>query len=198
MDTASRTKTHLSNALKELSKQIPLAKISVKDLCQFSNVNRGTFYYHFKDIYDLISWTYHTQITQPARRIMEGYSITDMPSITSFILRQLYQEREFYTQALSLEGQSSIKSLIEQDSTESWKQLWEKAVGSSDFDSIEYESKEYLLEYFVRGHIAAVQHWADNGMKTDPEFLGKLLDEASLRGIVSIWTDMIERRKSVK
>ena len=196
MDTANRTKTHLSNSLKRLSKEIPLCKISVKDLCQYSNVNRGTFYYHFKDIFDLISWTYHTQITLPSRRIIAGYSITEMPSITSFILTQLYNEKEFYTQALTMEGQNNLAATVEADSIENWKLLWKKALGVEKFEDIKYENIDFLLDYFVRGHLYATHHWIETGMKTSPEKLGKILDDASMKGAISFWQEILLIQKS--
>lgn len=37
----------------ELPKRKPLDEISVKDLCYLVDVNCGTFYHHYENIYDL-------------------------------------------------------------------------------------------------------------------------------------------------
>ena len=48
------TKRALVASLKDLLAEKPLDKITVTDLTEHCGVNRMTFYYHFKDIYDLV------------------------------------------------------------------------------------------------------------------------------------------------
>ena len=55
------TKQQLANALKSLMQTKPLEKITIKDIVIFCGVNRQTFYYHFKDINDLLGWIYKTE-----------------------------------------------------------------------------------------------------------------------------------------
>ena len=50
------TKRALVASLKDLLAEKPLDKITVTDLTEHCGVNRMTFYYHFKDIYDLVEW----------------------------------------------------------------------------------------------------------------------------------------------
>jgi len=57
------TKNALSTALKELMLLHPLAKISVGDICARCGMNRKSFYYHFKDKYDLVNWIFHTEFS---------------------------------------------------------------------------------------------------------------------------------------
>ncbi|MCD8390562.1 MAG: TetR/AcrR family transcriptional regulator C-terminal domain-containing protein [Firmicutes bacterium] len=42
-------------------KKKPVQKISIRELTQKANINRQTFYYHFKDIYDCIQWMYREE-----------------------------------------------------------------------------------------------------------------------------------------
>ena len=46
------TKRALEASLKKLLLQKPLNKITINDITEDCGVNRMTFYYHFKDIYD--------------------------------------------------------------------------------------------------------------------------------------------------
>ena len=48
------TKRALEQSLKNLLLQKPLTKITVGDIAEDCGINRMTFYYHFKDIYDLV------------------------------------------------------------------------------------------------------------------------------------------------
>lgn len=48
------TKKLLRDALMSLLAQKPLRSITVKELCLRANLNRGTFYAHYADVYDLL------------------------------------------------------------------------------------------------------------------------------------------------
>ena len=67
------TKRALVASLKELMAEKPLDKITVTDLTEHCGVNRMTFYYHFKDIYDLVEWA----CVEEATRALAGKKIYD-------------------------------------------------------------------------------------------------------------------------
>ena len=45
--------------MKALMKRKPLEKIRVSEICAFAEIERSTFYYHFKDKYDLVAWIFY-------------------------------------------------------------------------------------------------------------------------------------------
>ncbi len=49
-----RTKKLIRQGLVELSKTKSISKITVKELTDRVEINRGTFYLHYKDVYDLV------------------------------------------------------------------------------------------------------------------------------------------------
>ena len=49
-----KTKALLRSGLTDLMKQKPVNKITVKELADYVDINRGTFYLHHKDIFDLL------------------------------------------------------------------------------------------------------------------------------------------------
>lgn len=51
------TKRALEASLKKMLLKKPVTKITISDITEDCGVNRATFYYHFKDIYDLIEWS---------------------------------------------------------------------------------------------------------------------------------------------
>ena len=51
------TKRALEQSLKNLLLKKPLTKITVGDIAEECGINRMAFYYHFKDIYDLVEWS---------------------------------------------------------------------------------------------------------------------------------------------
>ena len=54
-----------------LVRKSAIDKISVTEICRAADIERPTFYYHFRDKYDLVAWmfctdAYETDITSPA------------------------------------------------------------------------------------------------------------------------------------
>lgn len=64
MTDSSITKLALSNALKELPTEQPFEKISISDICDRCRMNRKSFYYHFRDKYDLVNWIFDTEFME--------------------------------------------------------------------------------------------------------------------------------------
>ena len=50
------TKRALEASLKNLLLKKPLSKITISDITEDCGINRMTFYYHFKDIVDVVEW----------------------------------------------------------------------------------------------------------------------------------------------
>lgn len=57
-DQSLQTKEILKNNFIDLLKFNNIEKITIKNLCDISDVSRGTFYFHFEDIYDLLNYAY--------------------------------------------------------------------------------------------------------------------------------------------
>ena len=62
-----KTERSILNAFIGLRAQKPLEKITVKELCQAAGINRGTFYAHYTDLYDLLRAVRlrHPRLTAP-------------------------------------------------------------------------------------------------------------------------------------
>ena len=70
MADSNITKNALASSLKSLMEQKPFQKINVNDICEGCGMNRKSFYYHFKDKYDLVNWIFYTCLlyTSPSPR----------------------------------------------------------------------------------------------------------------------------------
>ena len=69
------TKQALEESLKKLLLVKPLDKITINDLTNDCGISRMAFYYHFKDIYDLVEWACiedATRALQGKRRMRTG------------------------------------------------------------------------------------------------------------------------------
>ena len=62
------TKLALENSLKKLLLEKSLSHITVKDITDDCGISRVSFYYHFKDVYELVEWACY----EDASRALEG------------------------------------------------------------------------------------------------------------------------------
>ena len=70
---ANTTKLALEASLKELLRTKPIDRITINDLTEHCGISRMTFYYHFKDIYDLVEWA----CVEDGKRALQGKKTYD-------------------------------------------------------------------------------------------------------------------------
>ena len=66
-----KTKKQLRGALTSLLLEKDISRVTVRDVADLADVNRGTFYAHYSDVYDLLHqlvWTMLAAATTPASR----------------------------------------------------------------------------------------------------------------------------------
>ena len=97
------TKRALAEALKQLMEELPFSKISVADICEQCDMNRKSFYYHFKDKYDLLNWILDTEFLGTTLKSGEP----DKTSIDRLydLFVYLYENRTLVRKALEIKGQ---------------------------------------------------------------------------------------------
>ena len=66
--TSQLTKRALEESFKRQLSTKPFSKITIADIAQDCGISRMTFYYHFKDIYDLMEWS----LEEDAKRAIDG------------------------------------------------------------------------------------------------------------------------------
>lgn len=98
------TKKALAAAFKELTEEIVFDKITIGHICEKCDMNRKSFYYHFKDKYDLIEWIYYTEFISE----MERKTHSDIKSILLDICLYFEENRKFYCKILKYDGQNSF------------------------------------------------------------------------------------------
>ena len=105
------TKRSLASALKSLMEEMPFAKITVGDICEACNMNRKSFYYHFRDKYDLINWIYDTEFISVARSKLYASGWSRVADLCDYF----YENRSFYNKVLAaLENKEDIaKSIVD-------------------------------------------------------------------------------------
>lgn len=103
MSDSQITKKALAESMKKLMEERPVKKINISDIVTGCNMNRQSFYYHFKDKYDLINWIYYTEFI---------VNIKNLPISSWEILEKtcdfFYNNKKFYKNAFQVTGQNSF------------------------------------------------------------------------------------------
>ena len=103
MSDSQITKKALAESMKKLMKVRPMKKINIKDIVNGCNMNRQSFYYHFKDKYDLVNWIYYAEFVVTIRETpMHSWEILE--KICDFF----YENKVFYKNAFQVTGQNSF------------------------------------------------------------------------------------------
>ena len=177
-------KRELSRTLKEMSKSQALSSVTVSALTDRCGFSRGTFYYHFIDIYDLINWTFETDIIVPLKEHIRSHSLGGWSGITKFSLEKMYADKEFYCQAVRLEVQNSLHDYMLQKNQESWDLLIDKYL-SETHQSYDADTLRFLTQFVSQAIGNMIIDWAKKGMKTPVELMCKM-NEVATMGIYGI------------
>lgn len=91
------TKRKIADCVKQLMKKKEIRKITIQDIMDATNMSRQSFYYHFKDIYDVLEWIVKYDFTE---RITceKGWTLEDW---TIHMLHVLAEERGFFERLVS-------------------------------------------------------------------------------------------------
>ena len=158
MPDANITKRALANSMKELMQSKAFEKISVIDICEGCGMNRKSFYYHFKDKYDLVNWIFYTDFITAASAHGEyesGWNLLEL------IGNLFYRDQDFYRVALRIEGQNSFRDYF----YESISPIFEVFLGDGEFN----------IQLICDAFLAVVMRWLTEGCKQTPsEFVEEL------------------------
>lgn len=83
-------------------------KINVAQICERCNMNRKSFYYHFKDKYDLVNWIFDTEFIELLKHENLSAGYAEHWAFIEKTCRYFYQNHSFYRKALQIKGQNSF------------------------------------------------------------------------------------------
>ena len=109
----SETKLQMAEALKRLIKNRPFAKITVQDIVAECNINRNTFYYHFENNYDLLSFTYSLEVQNIVNSFQEANA--SLPQAMDFVLDYIDKNIPLCQCAYESLGEQQLKIIFEKD-----------------------------------------------------------------------------------
>lgn len=158
------TKRAIASTLKELTKQKPFSKISIRDLTTTCGLNRQTFYYHFQDKYELLNWIYYQEGFAP---LMEGVTFENWHIKVEELFHLMKREQCFYDNTICCNESYFSEHLISVTT-----KLFKEAIKELDESQmVKYEDEQFISEFFAYGVAGTVVSWVKSGMKENPHQL---------------------------
>ena len=153
-----KTETMLCVAFMELLKKCPFSKITIQKLAGQCGVNRQTFYYHFDNIYDLMSKAFEYELVHESRMYEE---VTWEYAMSSF-LRWIKENRVIIRNILANAELPYLKRAM--------YPLIARSIScgflSENADNIpEEKHQEFCINFLTIGITQYVLEWVENDFR---------------------------------
>ena len=169
MDMSQMTKRALEASLKHLLLQKPLDKITIADIAEDCGINRMTFYYHFKDIYDLIEWA----CVEDAARALEGKKTYDTWQQGFLqIFHAVQENKPFIMNVYHSVSREQVEIYL-------YKLTYDLLIGVVEEQAagmqVSDADKKFIADFYKFAFEGLMLDWIKNGMKEEPEgIIGRL------------------------
>lgn len=183
----SRTKEAIRQAWVSFIEEKGFDALTVKDITTRANINRGTFYLHYKDKFDLLEQTLN-EITRDLEIIsLEATALSSNDILNTTMLSDIIVRLFRYFDAnaplmkalLPIKGSNSLQNAIKEI-------MWRNIFENDHTTHIKKESllvpKEYLISYIISAHIGVIQEWLEKRVRETPEEMAEILINLSFRG----------------
>ena len=172
------TKRALEQSLKHLLLKKPLTKITINDIAEDCGINRMTFYYHFKDIYDLVEWS----CLEDARQALENNKTQDTwQHVFLQIFEAVRDNKPFIMNVYRCVHREQVEKYLEP--------LVDQLIcGVMDDEGagllVRDEDKKFIARVYSYIFIGLMMDWISSDMREDPQNIVDRLSKL-IRGSVS-------------
>ena len=105
----ANTKSMIAETFFNMAKGKSIDKITVTDLVERCKISRQTFYYHFKDIMDVLEWAMRETVKRTLERSLEASS--DREAMGSFV-SMMVENRGFIRRLLNSQHREQTERII--------------------------------------------------------------------------------------
>jgi AcrR family transcriptional regulator len=156
----------------------PIEKISVKDICEGADINRGTFYTHYKDPYDLLAQIENELFDEISVSVESSLKAESISGLLDEIFVSIQNNIDLCRVLFSDYGDKvfvrRIMYIARDKSIAEWRKM---------LPSVSVEQLGRLYTFFASGCVAIVQDWFQNGMKESPQELSAFIEKLSAHGL---------------
>jgi AcrR family transcriptional regulator len=181
-----RTKRLIRDALTELMEEKGFEGITVRDLTEKADINRGTFYLHYRDKYDLLEQS-GAEIINEIKKLTNKINPLDALKFTGqgepfpFIINlfeYLHENSSFMKVVLGPNGDASFQVKMK----ELIKKTFQQTIASKIKEEDMLVPLEFLISYVSSAHLGVIQHWLESGMEKSPREMAMILSRITLLG----------------
>lgn len=177
-----KTKKQLRQGLTELLETKGAKDITVRELSDLVDINRGTFYLHYKDIFDMIEQIekemfkdFHNVLVKHPSKSLNGKPLPMLIDVFHFVAENADMCKVLTGKNGDLTFVNRLKDLVKDRClNDDWKKM---------FNTEKSQNFEYFYSFIVSGCIGLLQNWLENGLKESPEYMASLAEQMIMRGI---------------
>ena len=172
------TKRALEASLKNLLLQKPLSKITISDITEDCGINRMTFYYHFKDIYDLVEWS----CQEDASKALSGnktYETWQQGFLQLF--KAVQNNKPFIMNVSPSVSREQVENYLYKVTYDLLEGVVEEQAQGM---SVRQEDKAFIATLYKYMFVGLMLDWIKSDMKGDPALMVERLEQV-IHGSVS-------------
>lgn len=179
-----RTRALLINSLISLLEEKSFKDITVKDLCDAADINRGTFYLHYRDIYDMIEQI-EQDIMNQFEALISQHSPEELSEDPYSLIYDIFQftaeNADLCKTLLSQNGDISFLVRIKNLFRERFIQIW-----ISSLEETNHSQLEYSYNFIAAGYVGLIESWLFAGRPESLEEMATLANNIITTGIRSL------------
>lgn len=178
-----RTKKLLTQALTELLQKKQVNEITVKELTDLADMNRGTFYMYYKDIFDMLE-KIEDELFQKLDVIAQSHEHGDPTQQVKPILLDLFrfieENQEMCRVLLSPNGDMNFLHRLYEAIRERSLEIWKDQMGSLDEKEFDYR-----YSFVIFGCAGMIRAWVNRNCQETDMQMAELADRMIRRGILT-------------
>ena len=175
-----RTKKLLTQALTRLLQEKQVNEITVRELTDLADMNRGTFYLYYKDIFDMLE-KIEDSMFAALDVIMERHEKDALAADTKPILLDLFnfiqENKEMSRVLLSVNGDMNFLHRLNEVVREKCRSAWLTLRNGRDEDTFDYH-----YSFVVFGCAGVIRAWVNRDCPESAEEMAELSDRMIRRG----------------
>lgn len=175
------TQMVLKQSFIELLKQKPIAKITVKEVCERADINRSTFYAHYEDLYHLLEQIEKEMIQEMVHylSLLSEQSTEKSMHILEKIMEYIAANKDVCAALLSENSHSSFEQKVREVAHRFLSDTWLNVPNEQD------TIIDYISAFVISGSIQIIKVWLKNDMDKSPKEIAYLINKLVNDGIQS-------------
>ena len=184
------TKAALEASLKKLLLKKPLDKITINDLTTDCGISRMAFYYHFKDIYDLVEWSCLEDATQ-ALQGKKTYETWQEGVLQIF--EAMLENKPFIMNVYHSVSREQIETyLFHLTHDLLYGVVQEKAKGTG----ISEADQSFIADFYKYSFTGVMLDWIKDGMKADYHVIAEKMHRTMEGNVVNSIRNFQENKEN--